>query len=471
MQKYFLIAFVGLLLIWTSCGGNGMDEISITTGDEYIDANSDIYFTDTFTVETSTVIADSVATSNTGVALVGKFYNDDLGTVEAQSVFRVSNPSNTDIELDEAPVDEFDSVTIKMDYSQYYIGDTTQTFEFGLYELTTDVEEIYDDRVIEETQYGFYNSDVVETKEDPIVTFKLSPPRPTKAKDFEVRLPDEWGQEIFNMIGNDEFDDSNTRAFSKDKFYDYIKGFVLKSTAESDNQAILGFLATADSMQITIYFNGGEAIENDDDPTDDDYTITFSLSEDAYQFNSIIADRSSSALETLKTQEDNVYSEDSDNKTFIQGGTGLMTKVRFPYLGQIFQETEKDLNSIVRAQLLLYPVHGMDDILDDMPSTLAIYNTNKINTNLGSVTIDNSTATMALGQSDEDVENQYYYYLDITEPLVEEVLDDYEYDPQFSFLIAPNSSDINESVMTMIIAGHDAGLKYQPKLRLYTYTY
>ncbi len=467
MQKYLIIASVCLLIIWSSCGDQGIDEISISSGVQYIEDNSEVWYTDTFTIETSTVLLDSVTTSNTGVALVGKVSNTYYGDIEAQAVFRVSNPSITELDLDE---DVFDSAVIKMDYEGYYFGDTTQTFEFGLYELTTDIEDIYEnDKVIEGVQYGFWNKDFVETAEEPIFTYSFNPPRPTKAKDFRISI-NELGEEIFNKIGNDEFDDANDNSFDSDKFYDYLKGFVLKSTANSDNQSIIGFTASADSMTIEIYINGDVAIQKSADPDDDSYKITISLNENDYQFNTINTDMSSSTISDLegKSQQENVLSGQTDNKTFLQGGSGLMTKVRFPTLEWALNSA--NINSIIKAELILYPINNMEDIQDELPSKLALYSTNKINTNLGSVTSDGDILYMTRSIDSEGIDNQYLYSADVTEAVVSELLDG-DYDPEFAFLVGPTSSDMQSSITTLIFGGPDASLKYRPKLKLYTFTY
>ncbi len=472
MQKYLIIASVCLLIIWSSCGDQGIDEISISSGIQYIEDNSEVWYTDTFTVETGTVILDSVDTSNSGVALVGKVSNTYYGDIEAQAIFRVSNPSKTDIDLDE---DVYDSAVIKMDYEGYYFGDTTQTFEFGLYELLTDVEDIYEnDKVIEGVQYSFWNSDVVETEDNPLITYTLSPPRPNKAKDFRIKLPDDWGQEIFEMLGNEEFDDGNSGSFSSDKFYDYLKGFVLKSTSTSNNQSIIGFLASADSMSIDIYINGSVAIQKNADPDDDTYKITISLNENDYQYNTLVGDRSTSTVfpntDAISNfnQQVNILSGETDNKTFLQGGTGMVTKVRFPSLEWALNSA--NINSIIKAELILYPINNMEDIQNELPSKLALYYTDKINTNLGYVTSDGDQLFLTKSIDSEGIDNQYLYSADITEAIVNELIDG-DYDPEFGFLVAPISSDLQGSLTTLIFGGPNASLKYRPKLKLYTYTY
>lgn len=59
------------------------------------------------------------------------------------------------------------------------------------------------------------------------------------------------------------------------------------------------------------------------------------------QFNQIQTERSGTSLASLNTQREDLNSTLSGNKTFLQCGSGLMTKIGFPSMDQLILMKEE----------------------------------------------------------------------------------------------------------------------------------
>src|SRR6187551_2831865 len=65
-----------------------------------LDKNYSLAYTDTITLATSTVLLDSIPTSNTGALLFGKYQDPKLGLVDAKAFFQVGPATKWYFNLD-----------------------------------------------------------------------------------------------------------------------------------------------------------------------------------------------------------------------------------------------------------------------------------------------------------------------------------------------------------------------------------
>ena len=147
---------------------------------------------DTCTVLLSTVLSDSIATSGDTVCQIG--YRDDnlWGKITASFYAEYEVPSYS---FDENIQYEFDSITIRLYSSGNYLGDTLKTQRIHLHELTKNIE--LDDR-------GYlYNTTTAYYNETPLASFDFRPTPGSPSEELEIRLPDAWGEEWFNLMLND----------------------------------------------------------------------------------------------------------------------------------------------------------------------------------------------------------------------------------------------------------------------------
>ncbi|TLX74678.1 DUF4270 domain-containing protein [Labilibacter sediminis] len=440
MNYRLILVCILIAGIYFSCTDQNYDALNM--GEEFVDGESGIVLIDSLAIELSTVLIDSIETSNTGVALVGTYKDEVFGNVQTESVFRIGLPGNVEFKDD----DVFDSITICLRHNNYAIGDTSQLFHLKINELNTNFEEL--------DQYTFYNTSRVSVKDQSLGELSYYP-KPSDSEEIEVRIRDDFGQELFGLFMNDADEISSESAFQE-----YFKGVVLgRSTFE--NQSVIGYSAVDTSLYLKMYYHRLSDYK-------EELELVFNLESSNYQFNCIEADRAGTNLAPLVEQSEKILSEDTDNKAFIQGGSGLMTKVKFPGLADVFQLVL--LDQIIKAELILVPTRQTEDI-NDLPTNLLVYESNNINAINNILTTSDGSAILSMNLIDNlfSYEEDEYYSIDVTQYIIAELLDGY-FDPDYSFLIGLSNED-EHSTMTSLIIGGEKDADFVPKLKLYTYYY
>ncbi len=454
MHKYLFIFSVLIVGICFSCGDQNLDEISTPMGEEYIDSDAGIMMLDTFSVELSTVILDSVETSQSGVALVGSFYDEDFGQIHSDAIFRITTPGELTIDDD----DVYDSIDLCIKYDNYYLGDTTLTHSFTVDEIESDLVEMKKNQKVDGTKYGFFNTTRITTKRQ--LGEYTATPKVTNSDTIKIPLDKEFGEELFEMLRDDDDD-----IITASRFYDYFKGIALRSNRDV-NQSILGYNVT-DSCCVKIYYHRTLDAKEDKE-------ILFEVeSSSEYQFNSIEVDRSTSSLPGPEesTQKERILSSSTGDLCFLQGGTGIYAKIDFPGLERV--ENLPALNQIIKAEIVFVPIDNIKDDFNDLPSYLTVYESNAQN-ELGDVILainESDVSYMYLYDDAIDEDEEEYYKVDITNQFVDEFIDGL-YDDDFSFLIGLSSTNMISSLTSIKFGGNTiSDFDFQPKLRLYTYYY
>jgi hypothetical protein len=86
VSKSLLASFIlSFCLFLTAC------EDPQEIGSEVFVQDIGVLYTDTLTVDASTILLDSIVTSNTANLLVGRYTDPTLGLVEASSYFHIAN--------------------------------------------------------------------------------------------------------------------------------------------------------------------------------------------------------------------------------------------------------------------------------------------------------------------------------------------------------------------------------------------
>ena len=110
-------------------------------------SNVEVISLDTFTLDISTVVLDSMITSGSNQILVGSYPDDRLGRLTSTSYFQIGIPSTSLDDFRESTA--LDSICLILPYT-YYSGDTTVPFTLSVHTLTEDLE-------YEEDAFAFYN--------------------------------------------------------------------------------------------------------------------------------------------------------------------------------------------------------------------------------------------------------------------------------------------------------------------------
>jgi Domain of unknown function (DUF4270) len=172
-------------------------------------------------------------------------------------------------------------------------------------------------------------------------------------------------------------------------FYSYFKGLCIYP----DNNSVGAVYGFRDSIIMRLYYHIPDIIQTG-------AYVDFHISNKSFQFNNVVANRKGTVLSVLDSllanNKDSVSSTVASARTndasYVQSGTGVETKIQFPYLTQL--SGLPNYLSILRALLIISPVMGSYSPTLYLPSQLTLYTTdqnNELNSALpgnGSLVVD-----------------------------------------------------------------------------------
>ncbi|TRX59114.1 DUF4270 domain-containing protein [Fulvivirga sp. M361] len=336
-----IVVYVGLATVpfWL-----GKCNFPTPLGEEIVQSEIlDIVFIDTIDVRLSTVISDSIVTSNTDRHLIGTFRDDEIGRITSSSLFGLSLDS---LEFpDEGAT--YLSAEFELFHDGYFYYDTSQNFTIELYPLK-DVLELDDDGFL----YNVSGYDYQENTRLGALTFV---PRPSRNKTISIPVDDEYGSSIFNLALTEDQNDF------LDDFEDRYPGLALVADT-STTQSFLGFATT--SRLIINYRLSGEDFE-------------MILSSNGIRYNKISNDRSKAALADLVTREEDITSLQTNNRSYLHNSVGMFIKLEIPFLRDI-REVLND-NFITEATLVLRPVKDTYSNVRPLPAGFTFYEVDRLN--------------------------------------------------------------------------------------------
>jgi hypothetical protein len=307
-----LLALLALALASTACT-KGTSDIGV--GLPSSQSNTGAYLVDTITVRASTVLRDSVVTSNSAFLHVGRATDPLFGTLTAKSFVRLGlseafRPDATFI---------FDSVTLVLNPDNYRYGDTTKT------QALVEVHQLIDP--ISATRPSFSSSKYTNLRYNtaPLNKGGAAPVRRARPNITTLRLPLEptFGLNLMKA-------GQAGLIATQDQLDAYLPGLVLTGAA-TDNAAILRLNALSATSGITVYYH---------DPLNSTVALSalFNFELGARHFYQIEADRSTAGLSGLPTASlQRVDASATGQQTFIEGAIGLQTKLEFPYLVNLLE--------------------------------------------------------------------------------------------------------------------------------------
>jgi len=263
------------------------------------------FYTDTVTVRTSTVLIDSIISSNNSGLAVGRYVDPLFGTVlgRGYASFTLDAP----LVPDQTQV--YDSLALNITSDNYRYGDSTRVQQVEVHQLTNALR----------TDGKFYY-----TKDDVPYSATVLGQRQfrsgNKAKSLHIRLSNVLGQTLWNA-------GQTNQLTAQDQLDRYLNGLVLAPGA-SDNGAIMRFGAAA---VLRLYYH----VANDP-ATVLSYTFTGGGSV-APHFYHLETNRAGTLLAGLTTFRQALSSTATGNASYVQGTLGLYTKLEFPYLRSLNQ--------------------------------------------------------------------------------------------------------------------------------------
>ncbi len=431
-----LLLFAPLLLIFLlSQGCSDEDSDAFTIGRNFINQQTSIVMVDSFTLSTSTFILDSFSTTSPDFLLTGVYNDDYFGKTSANAYFQIAIPDSVGIQENAV----FDSLTIRLHYSGNVYGDTLQPFTLFVYRVNEIMEE-------PDEKY-FYNTTTFSCDEEPLGTLTFRP-RPNYDTDIEIRLSDDLGKELMNFLM-----DESDEILSNSNFTEYLNGLVLK--CGDNTQSVLSFAATDTLVNLELYthYTNEERKE---------VKYYFPLYTEGNYFNNLKADREGTEIEKLKTRKEEIISAETGNKTFIQAGTGVLTRIDFPSIYRIMEIEHRYI--YYKAELIFKPVHQSNAQVP-FPKELVLFTTNKYNEPVSQVLDSDDETVVSEFSFDKQYNEENYYSFDITS-FLSSVLADAYVDEENGLVIGFSEDNLKSTLNRVVF---DARLtdSYRPMLKMY----
>jgi hypothetical protein len=424
------IVCIGFLL--SSCS----DENTFTVGDAFVESAAHMAIADTFTVETSTVVQDSVPTSGTNAMLIGNFEDTLFGDAGCSSFFQIGLPEGISLYDD----DSYDSISLIIHYSGYFYGDTNKLMQIGVHRVTDDIQVREDGYLYNTSTFG-YENDLMGS-----IRFR---PMPKTADSLEIKISDAFGLELFNKFVSQSED-----ILTESDFLDYFKGIALIPEASSKN-TIIGFKVAPEYLKIRLYTH---RIDQTSLSTAYDFPLVYP----GTQFNNITYDLSNTPLYYTQDQETSIPSSAAGNKAFVQGYKKIMTKLRFPSLPDVMLE-EKGI--IMRAELIFRPAKASYNDFA-LPNYVILYETNRRNQPGYLLYNSDGTVQTATLVEDDQYHEETYYTFDITNFINAEAADGY-FDVDHGLLISLFDQNYQLNFERILIEAKSPA----PKLKIYYLRY
>ena len=338
---------------------------------------------DTVSINMSTYLIDSFATSNIDQFLVGRLRDTSFGLITAKSFLQLSLPADKTIETSAV----YDSLSFVIKLNKYYYGDTSRPVTITINELDAPVEYTYNN--------ALYNTSSIAEK------FSLGSKQvkisPALTDSIAIKLNDARGQELFNKLKNseDEVEDATS-------FLNYFKGVSI-AFSSSDESGVYGFKTVADSVFMRLHYHTSTLYP---EKKYKDFAFNRSVF-----FNQLIADRSSTLISSVSNGL--IPSTTTANRGYVQSGAGVLLKMTFPTLRSMLQidPTVK----LLKATLALKVSKGTYGEKNKLPSYLFLSQTDATNT-MGNYLADStgSATLFSAPITDKIYSSGTYYYFNVT---------------------------------------------------------
>lgn len=382
----FASLILSFLITFTAC------EDPQEIGSEVFAQDIGVLYTDTLTVDASTVLLDSIFTSGTSSLLVGSTTDPSLGVVQANSYFHVvpfdtlyssvDTAGRKDVKWVRYP-SKVDSIRFFLPYN-FFQGDTNQRQTIKLMQLA-------DNALLDVDKQYFSNSDAPTLNTKIIGQIQNTEIRPIrnsniitgKGKFDTLRMPI-TDPSFISFIASQR-DPKKDLATVGTEFRKTTRGFALTSES-SKNAAIVGFDPIYSLMRVYYNYKYTYTLRNKTN-TADSITATVDTTKFNFlqvydreittpknvRFNKITTTRMG-ALAKLVKITDAVPTKQANGEVYIQNASGLAMKVRFPTLIKLKAGADIAIN---KAELILEPNANPGNFA--LPSDLLLIESTKDN--------------------------------------------------------------------------------------------
>lgn len=295
-------------------------------------------FTDTLTVTRATVMIDSIVTSEQTGAVVGHYKDPVFGAVSATIFTEITLPFDATnstyypfaITTADSLTAVYDSMYVYLVHNGFSYGDSTKPVTLNLHRLTQDF--------VKNKKY--LNDEALTYNQTPlasqVLTYKDFKRATVSTTDslIKFKIPDAVGREIFALANKAEGRDI-------DKFTAAVKGFAF--TVNQNAETVYGLSLTGGTSFPLVYYHA----------PGDTAAKGLYLSFLGSRFSNIKGNRQGTVLQDLK-QFQSIPSQATGNKTYIETGVGITTKMTFPTLANLLKNGSSNV-AINKAELILEP--------------------------------------------------------------------------------------------------------------------
>jgi hypothetical protein len=442
-MKQHLISICLVFILFAACTN---DTTTYEVGQDFLENNNRVFKVDTLTLKTATIISDSLITSGASRILIGALQDEDFGNLTAQSYFGLSSLSYY---IDNDAV--FDSIALVLFYDRYSYGDTTQVQTYKVHQIT----EIFEPK---DDEYYFYNTSTLAYSNDVLGAISFTP-FPNKKDSINISLDYNFGKNIFDKIIDDEITDDND-------LMQEFRGITIVANKETNN--VLGFKYSAnqedtESTAIRLYYT----LKEEDDSEYIQHYVDLRLAGEGYIFNNITSNRDATVLSSLSNSEDILYSNNTNNKIYLQSGTGISMRVEMPSLTTLNQL--ENSGTTLNAVLKIFPDHkSYNDI--ELIKTLNVYIVDKKNRTVGTLYSTSGSQVFAqLNVEDNEFNSNTYYSVDLSHYVDQILTSSYTLDYALRFEFPDNSETINRLLIYDSESPEDSSFKMELQLTYLSY--
>lgn len=325
MKRILYCTLVLLTCIFLSACNNEESHI----GYDLLDGLVGTDFTDTITLQAYSVLEDTINTTKMSANILGELSDPVFGNSSA-GIYTELTLSGTAVNFGEHPV--IDSAVLTLQLSTYY-GDTNSAVGIRVYRLNENMD----------NTATYYQTSTLDFDPTPLnhqlTGYTIQPNTPVVVDTsvygahLRIRLSQAFGQEL---IDHEADLNSNLR--------DYLKGLYIGSVSHTGS---CGYMLVANMTSaltgLTLYYHN-------DSTQSARYTLP--CTDNCARFTHIAHDYTAST--NVDFRQEVLYGQTAlgDRVLFLQGGGGVKTRIRFPYLEHAFDQYDQRV-VIHRAELIV----------------------------------------------------------------------------------------------------------------------
>jgi Domain of unknown function (DUF4270) len=317
------------------------------------------FYSDTLKINGGTVWQDSSFTSGTEGIALGRYEDDIFGATTASGFALLNLPLN--VKKDSFKFDlktegyTYDSAALVLKYNKFYYGDSTDKMKVSVHRLKGTMNPLK--RYVGSESID-YEPLALGTKEIGLRDIKTV--KGDTSKYVRIRLNDDFGKILWGLANKE--DGANI-----DKFSNFMKGIAIVPSANSKMLANF-ILSDASSVYSSLSLYSHENGKTDKTATE------FTLSR--LRFSNVNSILKGVPLSGRYKKGQIVKAENSNQRTFVQGGVGLSSIVSIPNLSKLVSQGKIAIN---RAEIVVEPaVNTATDFLK-LPRFLQLSETQTTN--------------------------------------------------------------------------------------------